>query len=122
MLSQIDREARRRRVKRRIRQKISGTAERPRLFVHRTTKHFYAQAVDDAGGRTLCSASTLDKDVRGKQASGGNVAAAKAVGEVMAERLKEQGIQTVVFDRGGRIYHGRVRAAAEALRKQGIQF
>jgi large subunit ribosomal protein L18 len=122
MLSQIDREARRRKVKRRIRQRVSGSAERPRLAVHRTIKHFYAQAVDDAAGKTLCSASTLDQEVKGKNAGGGNIAAAQAVGEVLAARLKENGIQAVVFDRGGRIYHGRVRAAAEALRKQGIRF
>jgi large subunit ribosomal protein L18 len=122
MLSQIDREARRRKVKRRIRQKISGSAERPRLAVHRTIKHFYVQAVDDAAGSTLCAASTLDTEVKGKQPRGGNIAAAEAVGEVMAARLKEKGIQAVVFDRGGRIYHGRVRAVAEAMRKQGIQF
>ena len=122
MLSQIDRNKRRRVIQRRIRRKVSGTAERPRLCVHRTLKHFYAHAVDDQVGSTLCTVSTLDSEVKSKVSRGGNVAAASAVGEVLGARLKAKGIEVVVFDRGGRLYHGRVKAAADALRKQGIQF
>jgi large subunit ribosomal protein L18 len=122
MLSQTDRQWRRRLIKRRIRRKVVGTAARPRLCVHRTLKHFYAQAVDDDRGITLCTASTMDAEVKGKVKQGGNIAAASAVGEVLAARLKDKGVGTVVFDRGGRLYHGRVRAAADAVRKQGIVF
>ncbi len=122
MLSQINRQWRRRLVKRRIRRKVVGTAARPRVCVHRTLKHFYAQAVDDDRGVILCTASTMDAAVKGKAKSGGNIAAATAVGEVLGARLKEKGVASVVFDRGGRLYHGRVRAAADAMRKQGIEF
>jgi large subunit ribosomal protein L18 len=122
MLSQTDRQWRRGLIKRRIRRKIAGTAARPRLFVHRTLKHFYAQVVDDQKGVTLATASTIDAEVKGKLNNGGNIAAASAVGEVLGARLKDKGVTTVVFDRGGRLYHGRVRAAAEAVRKQGIEF
>ncbi len=122
MLSQTNRRWRRRLVKRRIRRKVVGTAERPRVCVHRTLKHFYAQAVDDHRGVTLCTASTMDAEIKGKAQHGGNIAAASAVGELLGARLKEKGVATVVFDRGGRLYHGRVRAAADAVRKQGIEF
>lgn len=122
MLTKTDRRWRRSLVKRRIRRKVVGTAERPRVSVHRTLKHFYAQAVDDDRGVTLCTASTLDAEVKGKTQHGSNIAAASAVGEVLGARLKDKGVATVVFDRGGRLYHGRVRAAAEAVRKQGIKF
>ena len=122
MLSQTNRQWRRRLVKRRIRRKVVGTAARPRVCVHRTLKHFYAQAVDDDRGVTLCTASTVDAEVKGKAKNGGNIAAAAAVGEVLGARLKDKGVATIVFDRGGRLYHGRVRAAADAVRKQGIEF
>src|SRR5690348_91909 len=97
---------------RRVRAKVSGTAERPRLNVSRSLQHIYAQLIDDTTGRTLVAASTLDKDLRGKGKAGGNVEAAKAVGKLIAERGREKGVAAVVFDRGGYKYHGRVRALA----------
>lgn len=122
MWTQVDRAARREVLKDRIRRKLSGSAERPRLAVFRSLNHFYIQAVDDVAHRTLCAASTLDAEVRGRQKTGGNIAAAKLVGELIAQRLQEKGIQSVVFDRGGYLYHGRVRAAAEAAREKGLKF
>lgn len=122
MLKKTDRRWRRGLIKRRIRRKVVGTEARPRLSVHRTLKHFYAQAVDDDRGVILCTASTMDAEVKGKAKQGGNIAAATLVGEILGARLKDQGVTTVVFDRGGRLYHGRVRAAADAVRKQGIVF
>ena len=103
----------------RVRAKISGTAERPRLNVFRSEKNIYAQVIDDVSGVTLCSASSLDKAVEGY---GGNVAAASAVGKLIAERAKAKGIENVVFDRGGYVYHGRVKALAEGAREGGLQF
>ncbi|MCE2516589.1 MAG: 50S ribosomal protein L18 [Alphaproteobacteria bacterium] len=93
-----------------------------RLSVHRTSQNIYAQVIDDAKGVTLVSASTLDKDVRDKVKAGGNIAAASMIGGIIAERAKKAGISTVVFDRGGYIYHGRVRALAEAAREAGLEF
>jgi large subunit ribosomal protein L18 len=122
MALQVDRASVRKRIHRRIRVKISGTAERPRLCVRRTLKHVYLQAVDDQSGNTVCAASTLEQEFRSKMARGGNIAAARVLGELMAQRLKEKGIERVVFDRGGKLYHGRVQAVAEAARKQGLQF
>lgn len=107
-------------VHRRIRAKVRGTKERPRLAVFRSLKHIYAQVVDDASGITLASASTTEADFRGRP--GGNVAAAKEIGKLIAERAKEKGIESVIFDRGGWIYHGRVRTLAEAAREAGLQF
>ncbi len=109
------------RVKRhnRVRGKISGTAERPRLCVFRSENHIYAQVIDDVAGNTLAAASSVEKDFEGK---GGNVEAAKKVGLKVAERCLEKGIDTVVFDRGGYIYHGRVQALAEAAREGGLKF
>jgi large subunit ribosomal protein L18 len=104
----------------RIRKKISGTSERPRLSVHRSLNHIRAQIVDDARGATLVAASTLEKDLRA--GSGGNVEAARKVGQLVAERALAQGIQQVVFDRGGYIYHGRVKGLAEAAREAGLKF
>lgn len=104
----------------RVRAKISGTAERPRLNVYRSTKHIYAQIIDDVKGVTLCSSSSLDKDFKGD--SGGNKDGAKSVGTLIAERAKEKGISDVVFDRGGYIYHGRVKELAEAAREGGLKF
>jgi large subunit ribosomal protein L18 len=118
-----DRRSVRRTIRRRIRGKISGTQERPRLAVFRSLRHMAVQAVDDTSGRTLAAASTLDPACRSRVASnGGTVEAAKVVGEVVAERLKEKGIEAVVFDRGGYAYHGRVRAVAEAAREAGLKF
>ncbi len=117
----IDRDAIRRRIRYRIRKKVSGTADRPRLAVFRSDRHIYAQAIDDGSGRTIAHASTLDADVKGKVKSGGNVDAAKAVGGVIAARLKDKGIEGVVFDRGGYLYHGRVKALADAAREAGLK-
>jgi len=104
----------------RVRKKVRGTAARPRLAVFRSSKHVYAQVIDDVAGRTIASASTMEASVRGD--GGGTVAAAKSVGERVAERAKVAGIETVVFDRGGFKYHGRVKALADAARKGGLTF
>jgi large subunit ribosomal protein L18 len=106
---------------RRVRKKVHGTATRPRLAIYRSNKHLTAQVIDDDAGRTLASASTLEADFR-KQQSGGNVAAATAVGALVAERAKQAGVSAVVFDRGGFLYHGRVAAIAEAARAAGLEF
>ncbi len=106
----------------RLRRSLAGTAERPRLCVFRSLKHIYAQLVDDESGRTIASASTLDKAVAGQLKSTGNQEAAKAVGRLIAERTLALGVQTVVFDRGGHMYHGRVKALAEGARETGLQF
>jgi large subunit ribosomal protein L18 len=105
----------------RYRAKVSGVPERPRLAVHRTLSHIYVQAIDDAKGVTLASASTLDKEIRKTVKNGGNVAAARSVGEAIAKRLVENGITRVVFDRGGYLYHGRVKALGEAAREHGLE-
>ena len=104
----------------RVRNKISGSAERPRLAIYRSLHHIYAQLIDDDKGETLASASTNEPAWRGR--TGGNVAAAKEVGKTIAERAKEKGIKRVVFDRGGYIYHGRVQSLAEAAREAGLEF
>ena len=117
MISQLDRAKERRRVHRRIRRKVAGTSARPRLAIFRSLNHTYAQVIDDAQGKTLASASTLEKEVLGDSKAAGNVAAAKLVGKVIAQRAKAKGIEAVVFDRGGYIYHGRVKALAEAARE-----
>jgi large subunit ribosomal protein L18 len=122
MYTPVNRRAIRRRIRHRIRKKVSGTASTPRLAVYRSDKHIYAQAIDDAEGRTLAAASTLEPELRGKVGKGGNVEAAKAVGTLIAERLKAGGCKTVVFDRGGFLYHGRIRALAEAARSAGLKF
>jgi large subunit ribosomal protein L18 len=109
----------RQRVHVRIRKKLAGTTERPRLAVFRSLAHIYAQVIDDAKGVTLVSASSNEKGLAG---SGGNVAAAKEIGKRVAERAKENGIKQVVFDRGGYIYHGRVKALADAAREAGLEF
>ena len=108
----------RQRVHTRIRRRLSGTAERPRLNVYRSLNHIYAQVIDDLQGVTLVSAST----VAAKSKTGGNVAAAKEVGKQIAERAKEKGITKVVFDRGGYLYHGRIKALADAAREAGLEF
>lgn len=105
-----------------IRNHLSGTAERPRLSVFRSDKHIYAQVIDDIAGRTLASAASTATEVRGELANGGNVAAAKAVGKAIAERAKAVGVTQVAFDRGGRKYHGRVKALADAAREGGLKF
>ena len=110
------------RIHRRIRKKISGTPERPRLAVYRSQAHIYAQVIDDGTGRTVCSASSLDEALKGEAKRGANVAAAKAVGSLIATRAKEKGVEAVVFDRGGFQYHGRIKALADAAREGGLKF
>ena len=104
----------------RIRNKIAGSGDRPRLAVYRSVNHIYAQIIDDAKHTTLVSASTTESAWKGR--TGGNIAAAKEIGKMIADRAKEKGIKTVVFDRGGYIYHGRVRSLAEAAREAGLEF
>jgi large subunit ribosomal protein L18 len=108
----------RQRVHKRLRRRVRGTPERPRLAVFRSLKHIYAQVIDDDQGNTLASASSAEKN----GASGGNVAGAKSIGKLVAERAKEKGIKAVVFDRGGYLYHGRVKALADAAREAGLEF
>ncbi len=105
----------------RVRRKIKGSAERPRLAVYRSLRHIYAQLIDDIAGKTLVSVSSNSKDFGGDK-YGGNIAAAKAVGGLLAEKAKSQSIKSVVFDRGGRMYHGRVKALADAAREGGLKF
>jgi large subunit ribosomal protein L18 len=109
----------RRRVHQRIRRKLAGTPERPRLAVFRSEAHIYAQIIDDTAGKTLVAASSVDKAAK---TNGGNVAAAKAIGKLVAERAKEKGVAKVVFDRGGFPYHGRIKALADAAREAGLEF
>ena len=105
----------------RVRKKIQGTAQRPRLNVYRSEKHIYAQVIDDTKGVTLAAASTLDKDLK-DIGNGGNVEAARKVGELIAKRAQDKGIKNVVFDRGGYLYHGRIQALADAAREAGLDF
>ncbi len=108
----------RRGVHSRIRKKVSGSSERPRLAVFRSLNHIYAQVIDDEGGKTLVSASTTEKDLKGK--SGGNIEAAQKIGKAIAERTLAAGVSSVVFDRGGYVYHGRVKALLDATREAGL--
>jgi len=112
------------RIKRhtRVRKKVNGTTERPRLAVFRSVNHIYAQIIDDTRGVTLAAASSVEPALKGDLKSGGNIAAAQRVGALIAERAKEKGIERVVFDRGGFLYHGRVRNLAEAAREGGLDF
>jgi large subunit ribosomal protein L18 len=120
MIRKIEKKEIRNRIHRRIRRKLSGAAERPRLTVFRSVAHIYAQIIDDVAGTTLCSASSVGKEATSK--GGGNVAAAKAIGKLVAERAKEKGIKRVVFDRSGYQYHGRIKALADAAREAGLEF
>jgi len=106
----------------RIRQRIRGTAEQPRLAVYRSLKHIYAQLIDDIAGKTLVSASTVEAPLKSELQSGGNIEAAKQVGELLAKKAIEKGFKIVVFDRGGNLYHGRVKAVAEGAREAGLEF
>jgi len=119
MIHKIEKNEIRTRIHQRIRRKLRGTPERPRLAIFRSVAHIYAQVIDDTAGTTLVAASSVDK---GGKTNGGNVAAAKAIGKLVAERAREKGIQTVVFDRGGYLYHGRVKALADAARAAGLEF
>jgi large subunit ribosomal protein L18 len=109
-------------VRRRVRSRVSGTPERPRLAIYKSLKHCYAQIIDDRKGLTLVSASSLDSDFRSDMKTGGNLAAAKKVGELVARRAKEKGVTRVVFDRGGYPYHGKVKALADSARENGLEF
>jgi large subunit ribosomal protein L18 len=118
MITQNRRNAIRQRIHDRIRRKLAGTAERPRLNVYRSLNHIYAQVIDDQTGTTIVSASTLAT----KSKAGGNVASAKEIGKAIAERAVEKGVKKVVFDRGGYLYHGRIKALADAAREAGLEF
>lgn len=122
MITARDRSRERRRVHARIRRKVAGSANRPRLCVFRSLNHIYAQIVDDSRGTTVASASTVEKEVRGDLKSFGNIAAARLVGKAIADRARAAGIEAVVFDRGGYLYHGRVKALADAARENGLNF
>lgn len=106
----------------RLRERITGTAERPRLAVFRSQQHIYAQLIDDTAGRTLAHASTLDPELKKELSNGRTVEAAAAVGKAIAQRAKSQGVESVVYDRGGFLYHGRIAALAEAAREAGLAF
>ncbi|MFT4176941.1 MAG: 50S ribosomal protein L18 [Luteolibacter sp.] len=118
-MSTINRKSIRRRIHSRIRRKVSGTAERPRLAVHYSNQHIYAQVIDDVAGKTLVSASTLDKSF---EKASSNIESAQKVGALLAERAKGSNISAVVFDRGGHLYHGKIKALADAARDGGLQF
>lgn len=122
MITKEDRNLARKRRHLRVRNRIEGTAARPRLNVYRSNKHIYAQVIDDVTGNTVASASTVDKELSAEVQNGSNVEAARKVGELVAKRAIEKGITTVVFDRGGYLYHGRVQALADAARAAGLQF
>jgi large subunit ribosomal protein L18 len=116
---------RRQRIKYRLRKRTTGSTERPRLTVFRSVTHIYVQVVDDASGKTIAAASSVEPAVKGalgKNAKGGNVAGAKVIGKTIAERLIEKGVKRVVFDRNGFLYHGRVKAVADAAREAGLEF
>lgn len=115
----IDKDARRLRIHVRIRRRVAGTADRPRLAVFRSLKHIYAQLINDRGGQTIVSASSSEKN---STASGGNLTGAKEIGKLIAERAVANGVKKVVFDRGGFLYHGRIKALAEAAREAGLEF
>ena len=121
MLTKISKNDKRGHVHDRIRKKVQGTQERPRLNVYRSLNHIYVQVIDDLNGKTMVSASTAEGKKEDRR-TGGNVAAAKAVGKTIAERAKAKGVTKVVFDRGGYIYHGRVKALADAAREAGLKF
>jgi large subunit ribosomal protein L18 len=119
MIKQISKNEIRERIHTRIRRKVRGTTERPRLAVFRSLCHIYAQVIDDSKGVTIASASSAEKSV---SVDGGNVAGATAIGKTVADRAKEKGIKQVVFDRGGYLYHGRIKALADAAREAGLEF
>ena len=118
----LSKDQQRRRVHARVRMKVSGTPERPRLCIYRSSGHIYTQVIDDRSGTTLVSASSVDKETKKSVKGGGNIASAKAIGKTIADRAKAAGISKVVFDRGGYKYHGRVKALADAAREAGLQF
>lgn len=109
----------RKRIHKRIRSRVAGTPSRPRLAIFRSVNHIYAQVIDDAAGHTLAAAASTEKDLKGK---GGNIEGAKLIGKAVAERAKAKGVSKIVFDRGGYLYHGRVKALADAAREAGLEF
>ncbi len=121
MIPDISKDKTRRRIHERLRQRMQGSKERPRLNVYRSLNHIYAQVIDDSTGKTLVAASTAQGKNSAKK-TGGNVASAKEVGKLIAERAKEKGVKKVVFDRGGYLYHGRIKALADAAREAGLEF
>ena len=122
MIKKVSKNSTRKRRHKRVRNKVVGTPDRPRLNVYRSLKHMYAQVIDDVEGNTIASASTLDEDVKSKLESTSNKEAAKAVGEVVAKKAIDKGVKEVTFDRGGYIYHGRVKSIAEGAREGGLKF
>jgi large subunit ribosomal protein L18 len=118
----LSKDLHRQRVHERVRNRVEGTPERPRLAVFRSLGHIYAQVIDDRSGKTLVSASSIDGESKKNLKGGGNIAAAKVIGKTVAERAKAAGVSKVVFDRGGYKYHGRVKALADAAREAGLQF
>ena len=122
MINKASRAEIREKKHRRIRHHLNGTATTPRLAVFRSNKHMYAQIIDDTVGNTLCAASTMEADIKAKISKTNDVEAAKAVGEAVAKKALEKGITTVVFDRGGFVYHGKIQALADAAREAGLQF
>jgi large subunit ribosomal protein L18 len=122
MIKQVNKKAATQKRHLRLRAKLSGTTEAPRLAVYRSTKHIYAQIIDDVKGVTIVSASSIDKDLRANLAHGGNIESAKAVGEAIAKKALKAGVKDVVFDRGGFLYHGRIAALADAAREAGLNF
>jgi large subunit ribosomal protein L18 len=122
MIKKTSKDKIRQRIHTRIRRKVAGTTARPRLAVFRSVAHIYAQLIDDSKGSTIVSASSLEKSNRDSLKTGGNLDAAKSIGRAVAERAKEKGIKSVVFDRGGYLYHGRIKALAEAAREAGLEF
>lgn len=122
MITKADKNKSRLKRRFRIRKKINGTAARPRLSVYRSSKHIYAQLIDDVAGVTIVSASTVDKEIASAIGNGGNVESAAKVGEAIAKRAVAKGVTEIVFDRGGYLYHGRIKALADAAREAGLQF
>jgi large subunit ribosomal protein L18 len=122
MIPEVSKDKVRRRIHQRLRQRLQGSSERPRLNVYRSLNHIYAQVIDDSTGKTLASASTTQGRKKGDRRTGGNVASAKEVGKTIAQRAQEKGVKKVVFDRGGYLYHGRIKALADAAREAGLEF
>ena len=122
MIKQVNKKAQTRKRHQRVRVNLAGTTASPRLAVYRSTKHIYAQLIDDEKHETICSASSIDKDLKEKLSHGGNIDAAKVVGEAIAKKALKKGVKECVFDRGGFLYHGRVAALADAAREAGLDF
>ena len=122
MIPEVSKDKTRRRIHQRLRQRLEGSGDRPRLNVYRSLNHIYAQVIDDNTGKTLASASTAQGQKKGEKRTGGNVASAKDIGKLIAQRAQEKGVKKVVFDRGGYLYHGRIKALADATRAAGLEF